>query len=493
MRAMLADDRDREDVVVIGAGPSGLSAALALARGGATPLILERSAGVGGLMRAVRWGGFTVDLGRKELYARFPEVDELWSGLIGSDYAAYPHRVGSLYGGRIIELSGRHSGPMRGMPLGWLIGGGLSMGFGWIAAAVRRPSTYEGYWHARVGRRFARMMAQGYWEKFRGSRWADMPVPETDIDGRRSGSRSLQMVRDTLRLARRGGVSTQMAWRHPASGTGQLFEALHAEVAKAGARIRLNTRVTGLRSLEDGGFAIEFEGPEGPRQVKTRKLISSLPIEALAEILGLASPAAAGPADAERSVVLVYLFLDAPARFAHAWLEVNDPALAVGRVTNFAGFGGRMVPAGRSCLCAEYFCHAGSPVTKLDDDAISSMALRELSSARLVDPDRLLAAQVVRLARTNAAASWREQQSERRTGLVRQLARLPDLFHVNRPGSDWASLAGLLAGQAVLSGSRTEFDLRADPTRRHFEPVIGPDGGRIAVPQSDQSGRLASA
>lgn len=69
--------RNDEHVIVLGAGPSGLAASLALCRGGLQPLVLERDDDVGGLMRSFRWRQFTVDLGRKELYTRFPEVDAL--------------------------------------------------------------------------------------------------------------------------------------------------------------------------------------------------------------------------------------------------------------------------------------------------------------------------------------------------------------------------------------------------------------------------------
>src|SRR5690606_7829462 len=106
----------RAEVVVLGAGPAGLAAGVALARAGCSPWIVERDDTPGGLMRGLRHGAYQVDLGRKELYNRIPEVVRLWESLLGEDLRPYAHRVGILYDGVIIERERVYRGALRGLP-----------------------------------------------------------------------------------------------------------------------------------------------------------------------------------------------------------------------------------------------------------------------------------------------------------------------------------------------------------------------------------------
>ena len=134
---MLPDGRIH--TLIVGAGPSGLAAAHRMTQAGIVPLIVERSGTAGGLMRSIAHGDFRIDMGRKELYTRIPEVDRLWRRLLGADYRQYPRRVGSLYRGRILEMSNRHRGFRRGLPWPWLICGGIDLLLCWLGAAMSSP------------------------------------------------------------------------------------------------------------------------------------------------------------------------------------------------------------------------------------------------------------------------------------------------------------------------------------------------------------------
>ncbi len=138
---MTAGSAGETRTLIIGAGPSGLAAALTLARFGHRAHVVERMERVGGLMHSPSRGPFIIDIGRKELYTRIPEVDRLWRSVLGDDYRPYSHRVGSLYRGRILEMSGRFRGLRRGLPVPWLLEGGIDLLVSWLRPPAHQRST----------------------------------------------------------------------------------------------------------------------------------------------------------------------------------------------------------------------------------------------------------------------------------------------------------------------------------------------------------------
>jgi len=65
-----------KQVYVVGAGISGLIAALELEQAGFEPIILEKSDGVGGRVRTVEIEGYRLDIGFQVLLSAYPLVNK---------------------------------------------------------------------------------------------------------------------------------------------------------------------------------------------------------------------------------------------------------------------------------------------------------------------------------------------------------------------------------------------------------------------------------
>ena len=59
------------DTIIIGAGPSGLTASLEMCRSGQTPIIMEQGDYIGGLMHSPKWNDFTIDRAQRVVFAYF--------------------------------------------------------------------------------------------------------------------------------------------------------------------------------------------------------------------------------------------------------------------------------------------------------------------------------------------------------------------------------------------------------------------------------------
>jgi hypothetical protein len=87
-RFLLYDGVDKTDVLIIGAGITGLNAALHLQKAGIDTVILEKSAEPGGRVRSIIKNGYTLDYGFQVLHPNYPELRKsgIWDSLVFSSF-----------------------------------------------------------------------------------------------------------------------------------------------------------------------------------------------------------------------------------------------------------------------------------------------------------------------------------------------------------------------------------------------------------------------
>ena len=461
--------------LILGAGTSGLAAAHALVKAGIKPVILEKDPVPGGLFRSIHHGDFIVDIGRKELYNRIAKVDAFWSELLGDDYREYPHRGGILYNGNIIDMSPDFRGFRRGMRWNMLLGCGFDLISSQVKAGRPAPRNVEEYFYQTRGRQLTRIAAQGFQEKLNGTKWADIPLPR-DANG--ANPALFSTLKDlAIRIVSKKEVNTYKGiWRHPAKGTGEICNKLAEEVLKGGALIHYKAQVTQMTCISDGDrekadrtqridTVITRIGSE-TISFKPSNVISSIPPGLLKRFLysqPVSQTSNIKPQTSKRTVILVYLFLNEEPRFPHAWLQVTCPSTRIGRITNYAAFSRDMVPKGKTSLCCEMYCFGPDKLLELDDLSITKLTLDDCGRSGLVDPAQCFDHLVLRLPGADASQNRDNWMSPTRLKLLAELEQFKNLYYVNRTETDIATLAGLEAAEAILSGDRSHFDRRVDP------------------------------
>src|SRR5947208_15981258 len=92
-----------QHVVIIGAGPAGLTAGYLLSKEGVRTTILESDDVVGGISRTVQYKEFRFDIGGHRFFTKIEPVQALWDELLGDEIISVPRLSRIYYNGRFFD------------------------------------------------------------------------------------------------------------------------------------------------------------------------------------------------------------------------------------------------------------------------------------------------------------------------------------------------------------------------------------------------------
>ncbi|WP_419911661.1 protoporphyrinogen/coproporphyrinogen oxidase [Candidatus Poriferisodalis sp.] len=437
------------DVVVIGAGPAGLSAALDLVESGHSCTLVEAGAAVGGMAGSFEFAGQRVDYGSHRLHDAISERQRArFERLLGDDLQVRPRN------GRI-RLRDRWIGfPLRTWDLLTHVppSFGLRVAADMVTGPLRRTPgpSFDAEVRARLGPTVADEFYGPYARKLYGVEPAEL---DAELARRRvSATSGVDVLRRVVRAARPKGRQ----FLYPRHGYGQLSEAMADAAVDAGVNMRLSTAAAGIE-LDAKGVAVHLQ-PQGQQTgdaLHVDAVLSTVPIPTLASILTPAPPPEIADALERcrtRSMVLAYLVVDRDQYTPYDAHYFPGPDTVVARLSEPKNYRDGDDPAGQSVLCAEIPCWSHDEIWHADDVEIAEQVTADLEASGLPAPSsaettvrRLPSVYPVfeRATMTDRAAVAEWLASLAPSGLIsfgRQgLAVIDNLHHVTDMGADAAS------------------------------------------------------
>ncbi len=392
--------QDGDHVVIIGAGPAGLTAAYLLAKDGVRVTVLEGDSEVGGISRTARYKGYRFDIGGHRFFTKITPVEELWHEILGPEFIQVPRLSRIHYGGKYFDY------PLKAKNA--LLGLGLWNSFLCVASYLRwhyKPYPVEDNLEQWVTNRFGKRLFEIFFKTYTEKVWG---IPCTEIRAEWAAQRiqGLSLAKAILNAAqlqrRPDSIKTLInEFQYPRLGPGQMWETAADRVREFGGRVLLRHEVTGIEHSGGRITAVRARTPSGDVSIAGDHFISTMPLRNLVRAFDpVPSPEIrqAGDGLNYRDFLTVALMIDADNLFPDNWIYIHTPGVKVGRIQNFNNWSRAMVPEpGKTCLGLEYFCFEGDGLWSSPDADLVALATRELGELGLVDPARVTDGTVVRM------------------------------------------------------------------------------------------------
>lgn len=388
------------EVVVIGAGPAGLTAAYEFGRRGKKVRVFEADEVVGGISRTVERDGWRFDIGGHRFFTKVAPVEAFWHEILpDEDFLMRPRMSRIFYGNKFYDYPLKATNALRN--LGIIEAVRCVLSYLWVR--IHKPkdtTTFEGWTAARFGWRLYRTFFKTYTEKVWG-------VPATDIQADWAAQRiknlSLGKAIFNALLPRRNQkdiASLIEEFQYPKYGPGMMWERCTELVRDQGSTVTLTTRVESITRGDQGARSVSVRDANGSQQYPCDHIISTMPINELLAVINPPAPPevlAAAAGLKHRDFLTVAIVVPQEFAFPDNWIYIHAPEVRVGRIQNFGSWSPYLVKEGRTCLGLEYFVSIGDDLWVMPDDDLIELAKREIATLGLADPTRVEAGFVVRM------------------------------------------------------------------------------------------------
>lgn len=456
------------DIIVMGAGPAGLTAAYAASKKQLHPLVFEKDDEVGGISKTVSYRNYLFDIGGHRFFTKYEEVQKLWEEILGDEFITRPRLSRIYYNNKFFFY------PLK--PLNALMNLGpltsIQVVLSYMYSQIhpyKQEENFQEWISNKFGKKLFNIFFKTYTEKVWGT-----PCTEIRADWAAQRIKGLSLgkaILNSFGFMKRGQVTTLIdEFNYPRKGPGQMWNQAKNLIENNGGNVYLNTPVTQLNLRDNAINSIQVEKNGVTEEVPGDHFLSTLPLQDLIKAIRPRVPDQIFEAADQlkyRDFFTVGLIIQKPEIIPDNWIYIHSPDVKVGRIQNFKNWSPDMVPDPETTsLGLEYFCFDTDEIWNRKDEDLISMATAEVEKLNFASQNQVIDGLVIRSPKTYPI--YDEGYRERVELIKGYLSTIKNLQTMGRNGlhrynnQDHSMLTALYAVRNILGEDLSVWDINID-------------------------------
>lgn len=448
--------RLKKSIIIIGAGPAGLSAAYKLTQAGHKVTVFEAGEHAGGLARSFELWGQIVDCGPHRFFSSDKIVNDFFYEVVKDDFIKVNRLTRIYYKYKFFFYPLKVSNVLSNLNVFEVFSILWSYGMQRLNP-IKNPQTFEEWVVNKFGRKLFNIFFKNYSEKLWG-----IPCSRIDADWAAQRIKNFSLL-EAVKAALFGDANKKHKtlvdeFAYPTHGTGMIYSNMADAIVKFGGEVKMKTPVKKVLINNNKALGVELMNGE---QLMADEVISTMPLTLMVKELANV-PAEVTEACNKlyyRNTILVYLEVDAIDLFPDNWIYVHNPDVKHGRITNFRNWSPQLYGDKKTTiLCLEYWCFNEDEIWSKDDKSFTEMASDEVRRTGLVKGDtKILNSYILKLPRCYPV--YETGYMKHLSVIKNYLDQVEQLRVIGRYGSfkynnqDHSILMGLLAAKEINEGS----------------------------------------
>lgn len=369
-------------VIVIGAGPAGLSASYILSKNNIEVEVFESSPYVGGMARSFDLWDQRVDLGPHRFFSKEAKVNNFFDEVVKDDFTLVNRLTRIYYKNRFFDYPLKIFNVLKNLNFITIV----SILFNYAKQQLfpfKNPNSFEEWVTNRFGKKLYMIFFKYYTEKLWG-----IPCSRIDADWAAQRIKGLSLIEAVISAFKgnKGNKHKTLVdkFAYPKNGTGTIYENAENSIKKNHGIVHKENPIK--KVLIENNKCIGVVTLDGTEHFADY-VISSMPLTSLIKGISITpeNVLEAGDKLYFRNTILVYLEIDSQNLFKDNWIYVHSPDVQHGRITNFRNWCPSLNRNSESTiLCLEFWAFEQDEIWQADDEYLSNLAIKELKVLNLL-------------------------------------------------------------------------------------------------------------